>query len=263
MTCWRAALQRSGMETRKHRFSTRGISLGDTASSSPTAFATKPLNGLDRWMGGRRDGHRGATGGAWPDPDSASRCHGATWEISYIAYTCVACQLHVRLHAMEIVTRQADPRAAGSRPDSTPMTAFRAVNRADALGWRTVAHSMGREMAPRPFGWMDRRAERVVDARSKLLRPGKQADPARLGRREDRARHRGQRTSPAASMSRTLVGRGRVSARRTPMRRDSASLGAAIAVKPGYPLGPRSACPRAGLAGGLAPCDPHNGNGAL
>ena len=34
------------------------------------------------------------------------------------------------------------------------------------------------------------------------------------------------------------------------------------AVKPAYPLGPRFACPRQGLAGGCAPSDPRNGNGA-
>ena len=32
-------------------------------------------------------------------------------------------------------------------------------------------------------------------------------------------------------------------------------------VKPAYPLGPRFAGPRQGLAGGCAPCDPPNGNG--
>ena len=31
-------------------------------------------------------------------------------------------------------------------------------------------------------------------------------------------------------------------------------------LKPAYPLGPRFAGPRQGLAGGCAPSDPHNGN---
>ena len=116
MTCLRAALQRSGMEMPKQLFDTRvNVFLGDAASASPTTSATKPVDVLDRRVGGRRDGHRDAAGGAWPDPDSASRCHGARWEISYIPYTCVTCRPHVRLHAMEIVTRQVAPHMAGFR----------------------------------------------------------------------------------------------------------------------------------------------------
>ena len=42
--------------------------------------------------------------------------------------------------------------------------------------------------------------------------------------------------------------------------RRRASL-AATAGEPAYPLGPRFAGPRQGLAGGCAPCDPPNGNG--
>ena len=39
------------------------------------------------------------------------------------------------------------------------------------------------------------------------------------------------------------------------------SSGAAKAGEPAYPLGPRFACPRRGLAGGCAPSDPPNGSG--
>ena len=110
-----------------------------------------------------------------------------------------------------------------------------------------LAHPRVRDKALRSFGWPGHRAERIVDAHAELLRPI-QADPARLG-----CRH------------------GRVSAWRTPMRRveparararSTGSLGAAKVGEPAHPLGPRSASPRQGLAGGRAPSDPYNGNGA-
>lgn len=66
------------MEMLKQLFDTRmKVSLGDAASASTKTFAAKPVDVLDRRVGGTRDGHRDATGGAWPDPESASRCHGA------------------------------------------------------------------------------------------------------------------------------------------------------------------------------------------
>ncbi len=62
---------------------------------------------------------------------------------------------------------------------------------------------------------------------------------------------------------------GRVSASRRPMRRDEPERprrrtrlsDALIAGEPAYPLGPRFAGPRQGLAGGCAPSDPPNGTG--
>ena len=72
----------------------------------------------------------------------------------------------------------------GSGSDAIPMTAFRAVT-ARTPGWLAVTHARGREKALKPFGWMDRRAERIMDARPEVLRRGVQADRARLGRRED------------------------------------------------------------------------------
>ena len=47
---------------------------------------------------------------------------------------------------------------------------------------------------------------------------------------------------------------------RPQLRRTSLSA-ASKARKPAYPLGPRFAGPRQGLAGGCAPSDPPNGNG--
>lgn len=101
------------METPKQLFDTR-------AWPSPTTFVTKPWNSLDRPAGGTRDGHRDPTGGARSDPDSASRCHGARWEISYIPYTCVIWRPHVCVHAMETVTRQAAPHMAGFQAGRHP-----------------------------------------------------------------------------------------------------------------------------------------------
>ena len=102
------------METPKHQFNTRlSTSRGDMARQSLTAFVMKPVNVLDRSVRGTRVGHRGATGGAWPEPDSATRCHGARWEISYFPYTCVTCRLHVCVRDMKIVTRQFAARGGG------------------------------------------------------------------------------------------------------------------------------------------------------
>ena len=71
------------------------------------------------------------------------------------------------------------------------MTAFRALHGADARGWLTVPHPRGREKALKPFGWIDRRAERIMDARAEMLRRGVQAEWRELGRREDGVRQRG------------------------------------------------------------------------
>ena len=77
------------------------------------AFVMKPVTVLDRSVRGTRVGHQGATGGGWPEPDAATRCHGARWEISYVPYTCVTCRLHVCLPDMKIVTRQFAARVGG------------------------------------------------------------------------------------------------------------------------------------------------------
>ena len=108
------------METPTHQFNTRlSTSCGDMARQSLTAFVMKPVNVLDRSVRGTRVGHRGATGGAWPEPDAATRCHGARWEISYVPYTCVTCRLDVCLPDMKIVTRQCAARV-GSVPGRRP-----------------------------------------------------------------------------------------------------------------------------------------------
>ena len=260
------------METQKHQFSTRvGTSFGDPAAPSPTAFVMKPLNVLDRRTGGKRDGHRGATGGAWPDPDSASCCHGATWEISYIPYTCMTCRLHVRLHAMEIVTRQFAARERGFRAGRHPRDGLSGRDGADARGWLTVTHPRGREKALKPFGWMGRRAERIMDARPEMLRRGVQAEWHEAWPPGRRCPASGKRTSLAASMPGTRAGRGRVSPWRTPMRRVEPArsrerpMGLSDATKvgePAYPLGPHSVRPLRRLAGGCAPSDPYFANGA-
>ena len=134
-----------------------------------------------------------------------------------------------------------------------------------------LAPPRGREKAVKPFDRLGHRAERIVDARPELVRRSMQAVRASLGLREDLAQGSGKRASPPACTAGSLAGRLRVSARRTPKRRvdparsrarPTGSLGAATAGEPAHPLGPRSASPRQGLAGGRAPCDPHNGNGA-
>ena len=144
------------METQKHQFSTRvGTSLGDTAAPSPTAFVTRPLNVLNRWVGGTRGGHRRATGGAWPATDSATRCHGARWEMAYFPRTCMACRLHVRLHAMEIVTKQFAARVRRFRAGRHPHDGLSRLHGADARGWQTVTRLRGREKALMPSaGWV-------------------------------------------------------------------------------------------------------------
>ncbi len=189
LTCLRASLQRS-----KH---------GDAESVVRHAVERVPQGHHPTLPGGFRDeapersgplgrravdGHQDATGGAQLGADSASRCHGATWEISYAPYTCVICRLHVRLHAMEIVMRLLAALVAGVRAGCHPDDGLSRSNVADARGWRTVA-------------------------RPEQARRGMQAVRAKRGRREDRARHRGERASPAVSMP------GRVRLRRTPIRR--------------------------------------------
>ena len=193
------------METPKHQFSTRvGTSLGDPAAPSPTAFVMKPVDVLDRWMGGTRDGHRGATGGAWPATDSATRCHGARWEMAYSLRTCTTCRLQVRLPDMEIETRRFTARVRGFRAGRHSHDGLSRLHDADARGWLTVTRPRGCEKALKPFGWMGRRAGRIVDACPEVLQRGMQAGRAKLGRREDGARHRGERTRLAVCMPGTL-----------------------------------------------------------
>ena len=181
------------METPKHLFDRRvNVFLGDTTAPSPMAFATKPLNGLGGCVRGGRDGDRDATGDAWPDPDSASRCHGATWEISYIPSTCVTCRLHVRLHAVDILRRQLAAHMAGLRA--------------------------GRPPRSQPLAPSRRRRPRLADGRPPEGTREGAAGRARLRRREDGCPASREQTSPAASMSGSLPGRGRVSAMRTPLR---------------------------------------------
>ena len=173
----------------------------------------KPLNALDRWVRGTRDGHRGATGGGWPHPDSATRCHGTRWEMAYSPRTCVTCRLHVRLHDMEILTRQFAPRVAGFRAGIHPHHALLRRHGPGTRGWKTVTHLKGREKALKPFGWTGRRAEwivsdlprlrgvhprkvaRFMDARPELLRRGMYADRAGLGRPGRPCPASGDRTS--------------------------------------------------------------------
>lgn len=201
--------------------SPRGLALpsGDSASPSPTAFRTMLLNALDRWGGGRRDEHRGATGGAWPDPDSATRCHhGARWGISYIPYTCVTCRLHVRLHAMEIETSRFVACMNRFRAGRHPHDGLSRHHGADARGWLTVTHLRGRVKALKPFDWMNRRAGRIMGARSEMSRrdvhrsreawlPGKTGPSI------------GEAVEPCGVDARNPSRHGRVSPWRTPVRR--------------------------------------------
>ncbi len=132
------------METQKHQFSTRvGTSLRDPAAPSPAALVMKPLSVSDRWEGGTRGGHRGAIGGAWPDSDSATRCHGTTWGISYIPYTCVTCRLLVCLHAMEIERRRFAARVRRVRAGRHSHDGRSRRDGADARGWLRVTHPRG------------------------------------------------------------------------------------------------------------------------
>ena len=208
-------------------------------------------------MGGTRDGHRDATGGAWPNPDSASRCPAARWEISYIPYTCVTCRLHVRLHAMTIVTRQVVPHMAGFRagrhPHGRPLTPLR--RRRPRLADGRSASSAG-QPPYRTFSMPIRQpAHRTVAARHasrsrEALPPGRPC-PASAEADESCGIHA---RNPSA-------GRGRVSAWRTPIRRvepnrsrarPTGSSETAKAVKPAYPLSYN------GAGEGVAPAPPSN-----
>ena len=139
--------------------------------------------------------------------------------MAYSPRTCVTYRLHVRLHDMEIERSQFAACVRGVRARRHPHDGLSRRHGADARGWLAVTHPRGREKALKPFGWMDRRAERIMDARPEVLRRGGQADRARLGRREDGVSHRGERTRLAASMPGPLARRGRVSLWRTPMWR--------------------------------------------
>ncbi len=234
------------METRKHRFSTRvGTSLGDPDAPSPTASVMKSPNVSNLWMDGKRDGHQGAIGGAWLDPDAATRCLGATWEMAYSPPTCTTCRLHVRLHAMEIERRRFAAVEGRVRAGCHPHDGLSRRHGADARAWLAVTRPRGREKALKPFGWLDRR--------------------------DSTARHPGSARVLRHPCPEPLPGAGAVSPWRTPTRRvepdrsrarPTGSLDAAISDKPAYSLGPHFACPQERLAGGLAPCDPRTGNGA-
>ncbi len=251
------------METPKRQFSTRvSTSLGDPDAPSPTALVMKPLNVLNRWVGGIRGGHQSAIGGAWLAPDSATRCHGARWEMAYSPRTCTTCRLHVRLHAMEIERRRFAARVRGVRAGRHSHDGLSRFHGADARGWLTVTHPRGREKALKPFGWIGRRAERIMGARPEMLRRGVQADRARLGRREDGARHRGSRRALRHPCPEPLnARRGRMSTWRTPMRRGEPARSRALrrglsdaanAGEPAYPLSYN------GAGEGVAPAPPSN-----
>ena len=197
----------------------------------------KPLNLLDHWVGGTRDGRRHGTGGAWPDPDSATRCHGARWEMAYSPRTCMTCRLHVRLHDMEIVTRQFGPCVRGFRAGRHPHEGLSRLHGADARGWLTITHLKGCERAPKPLGRMGRRAERIVFGPP----PPRPFTPAKWARSWTGGPNccgaactliarslavsgipcpaSGERTRLVASMPGPRARRGRVSPWRTPMRR--------------------------------------------
>ena len=89
---------------------------------------------------------------------------------------------------------------AGSGPDATPMTAFHLVTAQTPRGWRTVAHPKAREKPLKPFGWLDRQAERIVDARPELLRCGKSSRAREAWPPERPCPASAERTSPAASI---------------------------------------------------------------
>ena len=208
------------METRKHRFSTRvGTSLGDPDAPSPAALVMKPPNVSNLWMDGKRDGHQGAIGGAWPDPDAATRCLGATWEMAYFPTTCTTCRLHVRLHAMEIERRRFAAVEGRVRAGCHPHDGLSRRHGADARGWLAVTHPRGREKALKPLGWLHHLAERIIGARLEVLRRGVHAEWRGAGPPGKHCPASGERPSPAASMPGTLVRRGHVSPWRTPMRR--------------------------------------------
>lgn len=84
------------------------------------------------------------------------------------------------------------------------MTAIRAISMQTPRRWRTVAHPKAREKPPKPFSWLDRQASGSLKRAHHGCAAASQTGPARLGRREDPARHRRKRTSPAASMIETL-----------------------------------------------------------
>ena len=189
---------------------------------------------------------------------------------------------------MEILTTQFAPRVAGFRAGIHPHHALLRRHGAGTRGWKTVTHLKGREKALKPFGWTGRRAEwivsdlprlrgvhprkvaRFMDARAELLRRGMYADRAGLGRPGRPCPASGDRTSLPHPCPEPFAGCGRVSPSKRPMRRveperprlrRTGLLAAPKAGEPAYPLGPRFAGPRQGLAEGCAPSNPPNGNG--
>ena len=104
-----------------------------------------------------------------------------------------------------------------------------------------------------------------------LLKGREKTDRERLGRRGDRARRPGDRTGLPHPCLELFPRREAVSASNGPTRRGEPDrlrlwrTGWSVALKagePAYSLGPHSVRPRRRLAGGCAPSDPRNGNGA-
>ena len=111
----------------------------------------------------------------------------------------------------------------------------------------SVARPDGRDKVLEPLGRTGRRAEWIALVCASLG----------VGRRGDRARRSGERTRVSTSRGPTW----RAVPERPRLRRSGLS-DAANAGEPAYPPWPHFACPPEGLAGGCAPSDPRNGNGA-
>ena len=132
----------------------------------------------------------------------------------------------------------------GSGPDAHPDHGFLRLHGADDRGWLTVAHPRGREKA------------------SPVAR-GLGAGKTVLG-------ITGADESCGSDARKPCPGAG-ARAPRTPVRsaepgrpraRPTGSSATANAGEPAYPPWPHSVCLPEGLAGGCAPSDPRNGNGA-
>ena len=138
-----------------------------------------------------------------------------------------------------------------------------------------IAHPRGCDKALEALGWTGRRDERIA----LVCPPRRGVDPPAEGHgswtrttnslgaaiHADRVGVAAGETVPAVGGSNARVSMSKGPMRRVeperPWLRRTGLSDAAKAGEPAYPLGPRFAGPRQGLAGGCAPSDPPNGNG--
>ena len=216
------------METRKHRFSKRvGTSLGDPAMPSATAFVMKD-SGPDAGDGPVLDALEVDTGGRRPSFPAAG--------------------LKPIADELRSTPPFGSPRAQGQGDQARRNTGGNARSQVDLLHSGTDApvsrQGRCRDQSPlRLRGYMD--------------------GPALLATIPPLAALREARLSGLpgvlAVVRRHYIGGSR---RRVSDTSPAGLLDASNEVEPVYPLGPHSVSPLRRLAGGRAPCDPRNGNGA-